>query len=318
MNLLVTGGCGFIGSNFIKYVINKKQICNLVNVDCLSYAGSLDNTKSFHKHPKYLLEKYDLSDYGKTYDTFYKFDITHVVHFAAESHVDNSIKGSKEFVDSNIIGTHALLEAAKKFGVRFHHVSTDEVYGVAKTGERFSEATPYDPKNPYSATKASADMLVLVWSRTYKIPYLILRPTNNYGVGQYIEKLVPKACKYINLERKIPLHNNGLPVRNWLHADDTASAVIQIIESGVVNEIYNVSGGFEQRNIDTVTKILKVFGKDVSNLEEYVDLSISRPGQDVRYSLDDSKLRSLGWYPKKNFDLEIQNIIDYYRDKFIW
>jgi dTDP-glucose 4,6-dehydratase len=191
------------------------------------------------------------------------------------------------------------------------------VYGDVEKGSH-SETHLLKPSNPYSATKASADMLVLAWARTYDVPYIILRPTNNYGVGQYVEKLVPKTCKYIKLGRKIPLHNQGLPVRNWLHAADTANAVIKIIQSETINEIYNVAGGFEQTNIDTVTKILKAFGKDTSNLDDYLDLSISRPGQDVRYSLDDTKLKNLGWNPEKHFNSEIGNIVSYYKDRFIW
>jgi len=173
------------------------------------------------------------------------------------------------------------------------------------------------PSNPYSATKAAADMLVLAWARTYNLPYVIVRPTNNYGIGQYVEKLIPKACKFLHLGKKVPLHNNGTPIRNWLHAKDTASAVVTIIESGVENEIYNIAGGFEQSNYETVKKLIKVYnGSD--NVEDYLDLSYYRKGQDVRYALDDSKLRSLGWKPKAIFDQEIEGIVDYYRHKFIW
>lgn len=311
----VTGCLGFMGSYVTRHCLELGWYVR--GIDSCTYAANLNLISEFNTYDNFTFERKDINDIEFLYDCDY------VINTAAETHVGNSIVCSDCFLSSNVQGVHHLLELIRNFRQEgkevpiLFHFSTDEVYGDIDAGSH-SESHLLQPSNPYSATKASADMLVLAWSRTYKIPYLILRPTNNYGVGQYIEKLVPKACKYINLERKIPLHNNGLPVRNWLHADDTASAVIQIIESGVVNEIYNVSGGFEQRNIDTVTKILKVFGRDVSNLEKYVDLSISRPGQDVRYSLDDSKLRSLGWFPKKNFDLEIQNIIDYYRDKFIW
>jgi dTDP-glucose 4,6-dehydratase len=161
-------------------------------------------------------------------------------------------------------------------------------------------------------------MLVLAWARTYNLPYIIVRPTNNYGIGQYVEKLIPKACKYLRLGRKIPLHNNGTPIRNWLHAQDTANAVITIIESGVENEIYNICGGFEQSNLDTIKKILILKGKDINDLDQYIDFSTNRPGQDVRYALDDSKLRALGWEPKVNFDWELQFITEYYKRKFIW
>ena len=156
------------------------------------------------------------------------------------------------------------------------------------------------------------------WGRTYNLPYIIVRPTNNYGIGQYVEKLIPKTCKYLKLGRKIPLHNNGTPIRNWLHAQDTANAIITIIESGVENEIYNICGGFEQSNLETIKKIIILNNKDINNLDKYIDFSTSRPGQDVRYALDDSKLRALGWEPKSNFDWELQFITEYYKHKFIW
>jgi dTDP-glucose 4,6-dehydratase len=174
------------------------------------------------------------------------------------------------------------------------------------------------PSNPYSATKAAADMLVKAWGRTHKVPYVIVRPTNNYGIGQYVEKLIPKACKYLKVGKKIPLHNNGTPIRNWLHAQDTADAVITIIESEIVNEIYNICGGFEQTNLDTIKKILILYGIEDNQISDYIDFSCNRPGQDVRYALDDSKLRNLGWYPKKEFDVELQDIVAYYKNRFIW
>jgi dTDP-glucose 4,6-dehydratase len=219
-------------------------------------------------------------------------------------------------------GVHHLLELIRNYRQETSktpillHFSTDEVYGDIAEGAHI-ETDLLKPSNPYSATKAAADMLVLAWGRTYNQPYIIVRPTNNYGIGQYVEKLIPKSCKYLKLERKIPLHNNGTPVRNWLHAADTAEAVIKIIESGVTNEIYNIAGGFEQSNYDTVKKVIKeYYGED--NMESYIDLTYSRAGQDVRYALDDSKLRSLGWEPKKQFDTEVYNIVKYYKNKFIW
>ncbi len=196
------------------------------------------------------------------------------------------------------------------------HFSTDEVYGDIESGAHI-ETDLLKPSNPYSATKAAADMLVLAWARTYNLPYVIVRPTNNYGMGQYVEKLIPKACKFLHLGKKIPLHNNGTPIRNWLHASDTASAVVAIIESGVTNEIYNIAGGFEQSNYDTVKKVIKEFnGSDY--IDSYLDLSYHRQGQDVRYALDDSKLRLLGWEPKAIFDKELPAIVDYYKKNFIW
>jgi dTDP-glucose 4,6-dehydratase len=199
------------------------------------------------------------------------------------------------------------------------HFSTDEVYGDISEGEHI-ETDILKPSNPYSATKAAADQLILAWARTYKINYVIVRPTNNYGIGQYVEKLIPKACKSLTLGRRIPLHNQGTPFRNWLHAKDTASGVVKIIESNVKNEIFNIAGGFEQSNIVTVEKIIAEYlGHLPSDYKEkYLDLSISREGQDVRYALNDNKLRSLGWRPVCNFDQELKEITQFYKNNFIW
>ena len=182
------------------------------------------------------------------------------------------------------------------------------------------------PSNPYSATKASADQMILAWNRTYKVPYIIVRPTNNYGIGQYVEKLIPKVCKFLTIGRKIPLHNEGKPYRMWLHAKDTAEAIITIIDSKETNQIYNISGNFEQKNIDTVRKIIETYhgsyhidvGENELDVSEYCDFSYDRDGQDVRYSVDDSKLQSLGWEPKCNFDDELPEIVKFYKDNFIW
>ena len=250
------------------------------------------------------------------------YDCDYIINTAAETHVGNSIFDSSEFIHSNIQGVHKLLELIKNYRQETSktpillHFSTDEVYGDIEEGAHI-ESDLLKPSNPYSATKAAADMLILAWGRTYNLPYIIVRPTNNYGIGQYVEKLIPKACKYLKLGRKIPLHNNGTPVRNWLHAQDTADAVIKIIESSSQNEIYNIAGGFEQTNYDTVKKVIEEYCGD-SNIESYIDVTYSRAGQDVRYALDDSKLRALGWVPKKIFKQEIKNIVKYYENKFIW
>jgi dTDP-glucose 4,6-dehydratase len=214
-----------------------------------------------------------------------------------------------------------LLKVYKKEGYvlpTFIHFSTDEVYGDISDGEHL-ESDILRPSNPYSATKAAADQLIIAWSRTYGIPFNIIRPTNNYGIGQYVEKLIPKACKFIGLGRKIPLHNQGTPIRNWLHAKDTANAVLSIVENGNPNEIYNVAGGFEQSNIDTVRKIIYAYyGDDKVNYQDYINFGIERPGQDVRYALNDEKIRALGWNPNCVFDEEIIHIVDHYKNNFIW
>mgnify|MGYP003318318428 CR=1 FL=1 len=245
-----------------------------------------------------------------------KFDF--IFHFAAESHVDNSIKDPSIFIQSNVVGTQNLLECFRKANYgKMVHISTDEVYGDIVDGEH-TESDLLHPSNPYSAAKAAADMLVLAWARTYELEYVILRPTNNYGIGQYPEKLIPLSVKNLRRDKKIRLHNAGTPVRNWLHADDTAEAVMSIIDSGEVNEIYNVAGGFEQKNIDTVMKVIDSYHDSDYNWEDCVDFSYSREGQDVRYALNDDKLRSLGWEPKRKFDNEIDSIVQYYKQNFIW
>jgi dTDP-glucose 4,6-dehydratase len=245
-----------------------------------------------------------------------------VINTAAETHVGNSIVKSDDFVRSNIDGVHHILELLRNYRQENNrtpillHFSTDEVYGDTIDGIH-TEEDLLRPSNPYSATKAAADMLVLAWARTYNIPYVIVRPNNNYGINQYVEKLIPKTIKYLQVGRKIPLHNDGLPVRNWLHASDTANAIIAIIESGVTNEIYNISGGLEKKNIEVVSQIIESLFGNV-DINQYIDFSTKRQGVDVRYSIDDSKLRKLGWSPKTNFDVELKKIVDFYKEKFIW
>jgi dTDP-glucose 4,6-dehydratase len=269
-------------------------------------------------NPKFKFENKNICNIDRLVDCDY------FINIAAETHVDNSIRDSKVFVDSNIYGVHNILELLKTYKKEGYvvptliHFSTDEVYGDIADGEHF-ETDILKPSNPYSATKAAADQLIIAWSRTYDIPFNIIRPTNNYGEGQYVEKLIPKSCKFIGLERKIPLHNQGTPVRNWLHAKDTALAVLKIIEAGKQNEIYNVAGGFEQSNVDTVRKVLNAyFGKEVDNYQDFINFGIERPGQDVRYALNDDKIRGLGWTPQCVFDDEIKKIVEYYKTHFIW
>jgi dTDP-glucose 4,6-dehydratase len=310
----VTGCLGFIGSYVTRECLNRGWY--VMGIDKCTYASNEDLLEEFWEHPNFSFERKDINDIEFLYECDY------IINTAAETHVGNSIVRSDDFVHSNVNGVHHLLELIRNYRGEgkdvptLLHFSTDEVYGDIIEGAHV-ESDLLKPSNPYSATKAAADMLVLAWARTYNIPYIIVRPTNNYGVGQYVEKLIPKACKYLGLGKKIPLHNNGTPIRNWLHAQDTANAVITIIESGVENEIYNICGGFEQDNLTTVKKIVTLYHND-GDYQKYIDLSISRPGQDLRYALDDSKLRSLGWKPEMKFDDELQNIIGYYRHKFIW
>lgn len=311
----VTGCLGFIGSYVTRLCLEKGWYVK--GVDKITYAANKNLLDEFNKYPNFSFVHCDINDLTFLYDCDY------IINTAAETHVGNSIANSDDFVKSNINGVHNILQLIKNYRQEnskiptLLHFSTDEVYGDIVEGFH-TENDLLKPSNPYSATKAAADMLILAWNRTYDIPYVIVRPTNNYGVGQYVEKLIPKTCKYLKLGRKIPLHNNGTPIRNWLHAEDTARGIIAIIEANVKNEIYNICGGFEQTIIETVKKILTVHNLDVSDIEKYIDFSCNRPGQDVRYALDDSKLRSLGWKPTKIFDQELKDIVDYYNNKFIW
>ena len=274
--------------------------------------------KEFKKFPNFSFVKCDINDLEFLYECDY------IINTAAETHVGNSIVKSDDFVHSNVNGVHYLLELIIIYRWEGEnkpillHFSTDEVYGDVTEGEHL-ETDILKPSNPYSATKAAADQLILAWARTYELPYIIVRPTNNYGVGQYIEKLIPKSIKYLGLGKKIPLHNSGTPIRNWLHAQDTTDAIIAIIQSQTSNKIFNIAGGFEQSNLDTVKKIITLWdNNNFTSLYNYLDLSYSRVGQDIRYALNDNKLRKIGWVPKKIFDEELPEIVEYYKENFIW
>ena len=310
----VTGCLGFIGSYVTKFCL--KAGWHVRGIDKVTYASNIELLKEFSKSDNFVFEKADINDLEWLYDCDY------IVNTAAETHVDNSIVKSDDFVHSNINGVHHLLELIRKKNnykmPTLLHFSTDEVYGDIVSGSH-KETDLLKPSNPYSATKAAADQLILAWARTYKVPYVIVRPANNYGIGQYVEKLIPKSCKLLSVGKKIQLHDGGEPYRMWLHAKDTARAVIKIIEADVQNEIYNITSRFEQKNIDTVKKILNLYLKDdIYNIDSYVDFGYKRDGQDIRYSVDDSKLRNLGWEETADFDKEIKYIVEHYRNNFIW
>ena len=316
----ITGCLGFIGSYVTRACLDKGWYVK--GVDKMTYAANDELLWEFNDYENFSFVESDINDLEFLYECDY------VINVAAETHVGNSISKSDDFIHSNVNGVHHLLELLRTYRHESSaiptllHFSTDEVYGDIEEGAHI-ETDLLKPSNPYSATKAAADMLVLAWGRTYNIPYVIVRPTNNYGVGQYVEKLIPKTCKALHLGRKIPLHNEGIPIRNWLHAADTAEAVVKIIEIGVQNEIYNIAGGFEQSNYNTVRKVItEYFSTDelqfAGSVDKYLDFTYSRVGQDVRYALDDSKLRSLGWEPKAIFDEELPKIVEYYKNKFIW
>jgi len=313
----VTGCLGFIGSYVTRTCLEKGWFVK--GIDKMTYAANKYLLNEFRKYPNFSFVKCDINDLEFLYECDY------VINTAAETHVGNSIVKSDDFVHSNINGVHHLLELIRNYRGEdknlptLLHFSTDEVYGDVTEGDHL-ETDILKPSNPYSATKAAADQLILAWARTYNLPYLIIRPTNNYGIGQYTEKLIPKTIKYLGLGKKIPLHNNGTPIRNWLYAQDTANSIITLIESKVKNGIYNIAGGFEQTNLDTVKKVITLHeeNKNLTIDDSYFDFSYSRAGQDVRYALNDDKLRNLGWEPKSIFDNELPNIVKYYKENFIW
>jgi len=312
--VVVTGCLGFIGQWVTRSLLERGwRVCG---VDKRTYAA--DPQPCFDlQDPNFKLIEEDICDLTSLPDCDY------VINLAAESHVGNSIMSSRVFTNTNVEGVRNLLDLVRDkptnaYGrPRFIHFSTDEVYGDRKTGA-FVETDILNPSNPYSASKAAADMLIGAWARTYGIEYNIVRPTNNYGLGQYPEKLIPLSVKALQAGKKIALHNHGEPTRSWLHVEDTASAVLCILDKAPANEIYNI-GGFEQKNKHVVHKLINCyFEKDVVDISNFVDLSYERQGQDVRYSVDDSKLKNLGWQPYKFFDEELPWIILHYKRNFRW
>jgi dTDP-glucose 4,6-dehydratase len=310
----VTGCLGFIGSYVTRKCLERGWYVR--GIDKITYASNPLLLEEFNTYPNFVFEEKDINDIEFLYECDY------FINTAAETHVGNSIVKSEDFLYSNVNGVYHILELLRNYRQEsstlptFIHFSTDEVYGDIENGSH-GEKDILKPSNPYAATKAAADQLILAWARTYSLPYVILRPTNNYGIGQYVEKLIPKSVKFLSLDRKIPLHNGGTPIRNWLNADDTAEAVMVIIDNKVQNEIFNICGGFEQSNLETVSKIINLMLPN-ENVNDHLDLHIVRVGQDIRYALDDSKLRALGWSPKKIFDQELPKIVEYYKNNFIW
>jgi dTDP-glucose 4,6-dehydratase len=309
----VTGCLGFIGYHVTRSCL--AQGWYVIGVDKKTYAANTQFLPELLSNDQFKFLESDINDLEMIYDCDY------IINTAAETHVDNSIVSSDVFLRSNVNGVHHLLNLIKERH-RFKmptllHFSTDEVYGDIEVGSH-KETDLLKPSNPYSATKAAADQLILAWARTFRVPYIIVRPTNNYGIGQYTEKFIPKSIKSLQLGRPIPLHDAGLPSRTWLHVSDTASAIIKIIESNTQNEIYNISGNYEEQNIVIAMKIIDKFFKKKIDANKYLDLGITRPGQDVRYSIDDAKLKALGWRPRAVFDTELAKIVDYYSKTFVW
>jgi dTDP-glucose 4,6-dehydratase len=310
----VTGCLGFIGVHVTRQCLARGW--HVIGVDKGTYASNFDFLTEFQKYKTFKFIHKDINDLDRLYDCDY------IINTAAETHVDNSIMSSEVFLRSNINGVHRLLELIKQQPVQKQpillHFSTDEVYGDIDLGAH-TETDLLKPSNPYSASKAAADMLVLAWARTFGIKYVIVRPTNNYGIGQYVEKLIPKSVKFLELGKPIDLHNRGNPIRTWLHAGDTAGAVLSIIDAECINEIFNISGNTELPNCEVIKKILHLYyGVDHNDDWETFTIPSARQGQDVRYAIDDSKLKKLGWAPVADFDQELTNVVEYYRNNFVW
>ena len=318
MRLLVTGGCGFIGSNFIRYVLDHYQPEMITNVDALTYASSLESCAAFSSRfgDRYEFFRADLADTERMDEVLANHSYFAVVNFAAESHVDRSITSPENFIHTNVVGTTTLLDAARRRGVkRFVQVSTDEVYGSLHETGRFTEDHPLNPSSPYSASKAAADLLVLAAHKTYGQDVVVTRCSNNYGPYQHPEKLIPKmiVCALSNLS--LPVYGDGLNVRDWIHVEDHCAAVFDVLMQGRAGEVYNIGADMERNNLEVVRLILSHLGKD----EELIRLVPDRSGHDRRYAIDSSKLRNeIGWKPLRAFEAGLVQTIDWYRRNAWW
>lgn len=310
--LLVTGGAGFIGSHFIKYILKKYENYKIINLDKLTYCANLKNLKEVEVNPNYSFIQGDITDSALVDDLAKKSD--YIINFAAETHVDNSIKNPENFVKTNVYGTYVLLEAAKNNNIeKFLQISTDEVYGSIEVG-KFSENSPLAPNSPYSASKASADMMTRSYFKTYNLPILITRCSNNYGENQYIEKLIPHFINNLMNNKKIPLYSDGSNVRDWIYVLDHARALDIVLHEGKIGDIYNIGANEEKTNLEITKIILKQMVKSFDMVEFVED----RKGHDKRYAIDNSKIKSLGWKPEKSFNDGIFQTINWYVNNIDW
>lgn len=315
MKLLVTGGAGFIGSNFIRYWLNNNPNDKIINLDVLTYAGNLENLKDVEKNSNYSFIKADICDVDIVNDAVSQVDL--IVHFAAESHVDRSIQSSQDFIRTNVEGTRVLLDAAKNSGgIRFHHISTDEVFGsLGLSDKAFNENTPYDPRSPYSASKAASDHLVRSYFHTHDLPITISNCSNNYGSYQFPEKIIPLFITNILEGKKVPVYAEGENIRDWIHVDDHNSGVEEIIKKGKIGKTYLLGGDSELTNLELTKMILKLMGKD----EGMIDYVADRPGHDLRYGIDFSRIKKeLGWQPRIKFKDGLKETIDWYKNNQAW
>jgi dTDP-glucose 4,6-dehydratase len=315
-NILVTGGAGFIGSNFINHILGSRDDIYIVNLDKLTYAGNLENLKASETKENYVFIKGDIINVELVKYVFENYNITHVVNFAAESHVDRSILGSEIFFRSNVLGTSVLLENARNFEVeKFIQISTDEVYGSLGGEGLFEESTPIHPNSPYAASKASADLISLAFHHTYNLPVVITRCSNNYGPFQFPEKLIPLMIINALNNRKLPVYGDGLNVRDWIYVLDHNKAVEFVLEEGKPGEVYNIGANTEMKNIDIIKLILSYLEKS-ENLIEFVE---DRPGHDRRYAINSNKIQQeLRWQPEFQFSSALKETIDWYKKNRIW
>ena len=334
MNILITGGAGFIGSALIRYLI-KNTDHQILNIDKLTYAGNLESLVEVESNPNYTFQKIDICDAAAIEQSFSEFQPDLIMHLAAESHVDRSIDGPAEFINTNIVGTYTLLEVSRKYWqslsqhkksqFRFHHISTDEVYGdLEGTTDLFTESTPYAPSSPYSASKASSDHLVRAWYRTYGLPIVITNCSNNYGPYHFPEKLIPLVILNALDGKALPIYGKGNQIRDWLYVEDHAKALYKVVTEGTIGETYNIGGHNEKQNIEVVEIICHILDelKPQSNNQPYEELITfveDRPGHDLRYAIDASKIKNdLGWTPEESFESGIRKTVKWYLNNLDW
>ncbi len=323
MKLLVTGGAGFIGSNFIRYVLRENPDWGIVNLDKLTYAGNLENLKDVETHPRYRFVRGDIADREFINELFQQEHFDVVVNFAAESHVDRSILDASPFLETNVKGTQVLLEAAKTYGIqKFVQISTDEVYGSIKEGQ-FTETSPLRPSSPYSASKAAADLLCMAYYKTFGVPVVITRSSNNYGPYQFPEKLIPLMIRNALQGQLLPVYGTGENVRDWLYVEDNCKAITLVVEQGRIGEVYNIGGGEERKNIEIVMLLCELvaekMGKSSEDLKKLITFVKDRPGHDFRYALDSTKIQNeLGWSPSVSLEEGLSRTVDWYLQNREW